>query len=96
MSYEVKKRGSSWRARVRIYGIPAKTATFDTHREAHDWAVIKNGELLAEKKSAEKLLVNSPVVPASIPSNSNNTLERLPAWPNSRIDELLPLKEVLP
>jgi integrase len=58
---------------VRIYGIPAKTATFDTHREAQDWAVIKNGELLAEKKSAEKLLVNSPSDPVSkpIPSNSN-------------------------
>lgn len=73
MSYEVKKRGSSWRARVRIYGIPAKTATFDTHREAQDWAVIKNGELLSEKKLAEKLLVNSPADPVSkpIPSNSN-------------------------
>ena len=25
-----------------------------------------------------------------------DTLEKLPAWPNSRIDELLPLKAVLP
>ena len=66
MSYEVKKRGDSWRTRVRVYGIPAKTATFNTHREAHDWAVIKNGELLAEKKSAEKLLVKSPNVSAII------------------------------
>ncbi|MCD6705338.1 MAG: transposase domain-containing protein, partial [Thiobacillus sp.] len=24
------------------------------------------------------------------------TLEKLPTWPNSRIDELLPLKAVLP
>ncbi|PWB49041.1 MAG: hypothetical protein C3F18_11045 [Nitrosomonadales bacterium] len=73
MSYEVKKRGDSWRASVRVYGIPAKTAAFDTHREAHDWAVIKNGEFLAEKKLAEKLLVNSPANPASItiPSNRN-------------------------
>lgn len=25
-----------------------------------------------------------------------DTLEKLPAWPNSRIDELLPLKTALP
>ncbi|MDA8328780.1 MAG: site-specific integrase [Betaproteobacteria bacterium] len=53
MSIDVKQRGSAWRARVRAYGYPTKSATFDTHREAHDWAVITQGEYLAEIKSGK-------------------------------------------
>ncbi len=48
MSIDVKQRGSAWRACVRVYGYPTKLATFDTHREAHDWAVITHGEFLAK------------------------------------------------
>jgi integrase len=53
MSIDVKQRGSAWRARVRVYGYPTKSATFDTHREAHNWAVITQGEYLAEIKSGK-------------------------------------------
>lgn len=51
MSFDIKQRGKSWRARVRIYTGPTETATFDSHREAMEWAVITHGRLLAETKA---------------------------------------------
>ncbi|MHB0992606.1 MAG: tyrosine-type recombinase/integrase [Burkholderiales bacterium] len=53
MSIDVNQRGAAWRARVRQYGYPTKSATFDTYREAHDWALITQGEYLAEIKSGK-------------------------------------------
>jgi integrase len=59
MSIDVKQRSNVWRARVRVYGYPTKSATFDTYREAHNWAVITQGEYLADIK-AEKYTNSKP------------------------------------
>ncbi|WP_413438195.1 site-specific integrase [Sulfuriferula sp. GW1] len=66
MSFDVKPRGNAWRVRVRIYDHPAKTATFDTYRDAHDWAVITHGELLAAKKAAKFSIPKSEIASAEI------------------------------
>ena len=34
MSFDVKRRGKAWRARVRIYNGPTITRTFDSYAEA--------------------------------------------------------------
>ena len=78
MSFDVNQRGNAWRARVRIYDYPAKTATFDTYRDAHDWAVITHGELLAAKKS----------VKFSTPVSGNPSVEIAPSS-NKPADDVL-------
>jgi len=52
MSTDVKKRGKSWRARVRIYKGPSTSSTFDSYAEANQWAILTHAQLLTEHKSS--------------------------------------------
>lgn len=91
MSFDVKQRANAWRARVRIYDLPAKTATFDTYRDAHDWAVITHGELLAAKKAAKFSIPISEIASTEIAHSSDKPADVLIA---SVLDEYL--RNVLP
>jgi integrase len=42
---DIKKRGDSWRVRVRRVGYPTKTGTFDTKAEAEKWAGVIESEM---------------------------------------------------
>ena len=77
MSFDVKPRGNAWRARVRIYDHPAKTAPFDTYRDAHDWAVIAHGELLAAKKAAKFSVPKYAIASAEIAPSSDKPADVL-------------------
>jgi integrase len=78
MSFDVKQRGKAWRARVRIHGYPVKSATHDTYREAHHWAVITHGVYLSEinagkhsaSKSANLLAEHIPVTSKQVVGNT--------------------------
>ena len=61
MSFDVKRRGKAWRARVRIYNGPTVTRTFDTHLEAKEWAVITHGRLLAEHRTSHAAQDREPL-----------------------------------
>ncbi len=70
MSYDVSRRGKSWRARVRIHNGPSDSATVDTHKQGKEWAIATHAKLLAQHRPAQQAVASKPaaVDPASTPT----------------------------
>lgn len=46
----ITKRGDGWRCQVRLAGVPARSKTFDSERDAIDWGRIQEAEALEAKR----------------------------------------------